>query len=157
MELPDPTVKDKTGRVIDIVAPQGMGQRALITAQPRTGKTESAMLLKTCLEGVRKQLAKMQVEAGRHIDTVILHALAKGPQDRFTSVSAFNNAFKQAQLINAPTNANIQTPPPFVKGPNFLFEFFQEGVGNILLFDRNISIITSMQLTKEERGTVIST
>jgi transcription termination factor Rho len=39
MELDDPTVKDKTGRVIDIVAPLGMGQRALITAQPRTGKT----------------------------------------------------------------------------------------------------------------------
>ncbi|HEY0105798.1 MAG TPA: transcription termination factor Rho [Rhizomicrobium sp.] len=39
MELKDPTNKDKTGRVIDIVAPQGMGQRALITAQPRTGKT----------------------------------------------------------------------------------------------------------------------
>jgi len=39
MELKDPTLKDKTGRVIDIVAPQGMGQRALITAQPRTGKT----------------------------------------------------------------------------------------------------------------------
>jgi len=39
MELKDPTIKDKTGRVIDIVAPQGMGQRALITAQPRTGKT----------------------------------------------------------------------------------------------------------------------
>jgi transcription termination factor Rho len=39
MEIEDPTLKDKTGRVIDIVSPQGMGQRALITAQPRTGKT----------------------------------------------------------------------------------------------------------------------
>jgi len=39
MEIEDPTIKDKTGRVIDIVAPQGKGQRALITAQPRTGKT----------------------------------------------------------------------------------------------------------------------
>ena len=39
LELDDPTVKDKTGRIIDIVAPLGMGQRALITAQPRTGKT----------------------------------------------------------------------------------------------------------------------
>jgi transcription termination factor Rho len=39
MELADPTIKDKTGRVIDIVSPQGMGQRALITAPPRTGKT----------------------------------------------------------------------------------------------------------------------
>jgi transcription termination factor Rho len=39
MEIDDPTIKDKTGRVIDIVAPQGKGQRALITAPPRTGKT----------------------------------------------------------------------------------------------------------------------
>src|SRR6478735_7353819 len=39
MEINDPTLKDKTGRVIDIVSPQGMGQRALITAPPRTGKT----------------------------------------------------------------------------------------------------------------------
>ncbi len=35
----DPTVKDKSSRVIDIVAPQGKGQRALIVAPPRTGKT----------------------------------------------------------------------------------------------------------------------
>jgi transcription termination factor Rho len=39
MEIEDPTIKDRTGRVIDIVAPQGLGQRALITAPPRTGKT----------------------------------------------------------------------------------------------------------------------
>jgi transcription termination factor Rho len=39
MELADPTVKDRTGRVIDIVAPLGKGQRALIVAPPRTGKT----------------------------------------------------------------------------------------------------------------------
>jgi len=31
--------KDVTGRVIDIVAPLGKGQRGLIVAQPRTGKT----------------------------------------------------------------------------------------------------------------------
>jgi transcription termination factor Rho len=39
MEIEDPTLKDKTGRVIDIVAPVGKGQRSLIVAQPRTGKT----------------------------------------------------------------------------------------------------------------------
>ncbi len=39
MELPDPTSKDISGRVIDIVAPIGKGQRALIVAPPRTGKT----------------------------------------------------------------------------------------------------------------------
>lgn len=35
----DPTDKDKSARVIDIIAPQGKGQRALIVAPPRTGKT----------------------------------------------------------------------------------------------------------------------
>ncbi len=39
MELPDPTVKDRTGRVVDIVAPIGKGQRCLIVAPPRVGKT----------------------------------------------------------------------------------------------------------------------
>jgi transcription termination factor Rho len=35
----DPTVKDKSARIIDIISPQGKGQRALIVAPPRTGKT----------------------------------------------------------------------------------------------------------------------
>ena len=35
----DPTVKDKSARVIDIISTQGKGQRALIVAPPRTGKT----------------------------------------------------------------------------------------------------------------------
>ncbi|MEM7661312.1 MAG: transcription termination factor Rho [Pseudomonadota bacterium] len=39
MESKDPTKKDRSGRVIDIVAPIGKGQRALIVAPPRTGKT----------------------------------------------------------------------------------------------------------------------
>ena len=39
MERKDPTLKDRSGRVIDIVAPIGKGQRALIVAPPRTGKT----------------------------------------------------------------------------------------------------------------------
>ncbi len=39
LELDDPTVKDLTTRVIELVAPLGKGQRALIVAPPRTGKT----------------------------------------------------------------------------------------------------------------------
>lgn len=39
MEVDDPTGKDKSSRVIDVVSPLGKGQRALIVAPPRTGKT----------------------------------------------------------------------------------------------------------------------
>jgi transcription termination factor Rho len=40
LELDDPTRRDLTTRVIDLIAPIGKGQRALIVAPPRTGKTE---------------------------------------------------------------------------------------------------------------------
>jgi transcription termination factor Rho len=39
METDEPTKKDLSARVIDLVAPLGKGQRALITSPPRTGKT----------------------------------------------------------------------------------------------------------------------
>jgi len=39
MELADPAAKDMSQRVIDLVAPMGKGQRGLIVAPPRTGKT----------------------------------------------------------------------------------------------------------------------
>jgi transcription termination factor Rho len=39
MEVDDPTIKDRSARIIDLVAPIGKGQRGLIVAPPRTGKT----------------------------------------------------------------------------------------------------------------------
>ncbi len=39
LELPDPTKNNKVQRVIELVSPIGFGQRALIVAPPRTGKT----------------------------------------------------------------------------------------------------------------------
>jgi len=39
MEIQDPTLKDPTSRVLDLITPIGKGQRALIVAPPRTGKT----------------------------------------------------------------------------------------------------------------------
>src|SRR5260221_3021559 len=39
LELGDPTKKDLTTRVIDLITPLGKGQRGLIVSPPRTGKT----------------------------------------------------------------------------------------------------------------------
>jgi transcription termination factor Rho len=51
MEIDDPTNKDFSGRIIDIVAPMGKGQRALLTAPPRTGKT---VLLQNIAKAITK-------------------------------------------------------------------------------------------------------
>ncbi|MFQ5347141.1 MAG: transcription termination factor Rho [Rhodothalassiaceae bacterium] len=47
----DPTVKDLSPRIIDLVAPIGKGQRALIVAPPRTGKT---MLLQNIAQSITR-------------------------------------------------------------------------------------------------------
>ncbi len=39
LEPADPASSDKTSRVVDLICPLGKGQRALIVAPPRTGKT----------------------------------------------------------------------------------------------------------------------
>ena len=39
MEIEDPEAKDFTGRIMDLITPIGKGQRALVVAPPRTGKT----------------------------------------------------------------------------------------------------------------------
>ncbi|MGM0561477.1 MAG: transcription termination factor Rho [Pseudomonadota bacterium] len=39
LEVEDPTIRDMTSRVIDLTTPLGKGQRGLIVAPPRTGKT----------------------------------------------------------------------------------------------------------------------
>ncbi len=49
LDSADPTNKDKSARVIDIVAPQGKGQRALIVSPPRVGKT---MLLQNIAKAI---------------------------------------------------------------------------------------------------------
>ncbi|MBC7132222.1 MAG: transcription termination factor Rho [Roseovarius sp.] len=51
MEIADPTVRDFSARVIDLVAPIGKGQRSLIVAPPRTGKT---VLLQNIAHSIEK-------------------------------------------------------------------------------------------------------
>ncbi len=51
MEIEDPTVKDRSARIIDLVSPIGKGQRSLIVAPPRTGKT---VLLQNIAHSIEK-------------------------------------------------------------------------------------------------------
>jgi transcription termination factor Rho len=51
METDDPTTKDRSARIIDLVSPIGKGQRSLIVAPPRTGKT---VLLQNIANSIEK-------------------------------------------------------------------------------------------------------
>ncbi len=56
LEIDDPTRKDLTTRIIDLITPLGKGQRALIVAPPRTGKT-------MMLQGIAHSVAANHPEA----------------------------------------------------------------------------------------------
>src|SRR5271163_2014267 len=66
LEVEDPTRKDMSARVIDIVAPIGKGQRALIVAPPRTGKT---VLLQNIAQSVNGEVVSSTFDepAVRHV------------------------------------------------------------------------------------------
>ncbi len=51
MEIVGSTSKDRTARVIDLVSPIGKGQRSLVVAPPRTGKT---MILQNIAHSIEK-------------------------------------------------------------------------------------------------------
>ncbi len=56
LEIDNPTKKDYTPRIIELTAPLGFGQRALIVAPPRTGKT-------VMLQSIANSLAENHPEA----------------------------------------------------------------------------------------------
>ena len=56
LETNDPTKKDFTARIIELTSPLGFGQRALIVAPPRTGKT-------VMLQSIANSLAENHPEA----------------------------------------------------------------------------------------------
>src|SRR3546814_14476602 len=62
LDTTDPTVKDKSARVIDLISPQGKVQRALIVAPPRTGKP--VLLQKDRKSVVKGKRGSVRVDLG---------------------------------------------------------------------------------------------
>jgi transcription termination factor Rho len=67
MEIQDPTLKDRSGRVIDIVAPLGKGQRCLIVAPPRVGKTVMLQNIAKSIERNHPEVIRLALAVGRAI------------------------------------------------------------------------------------------
>src|SRR5918992_1188439 len=76
LDTVDPTVKDKSARVIDIVAPQGKGQRALIVSPPRVGKT-------VLLQNIAKAITDMQ----RSVKGEVISSTFDEPASRHVQVA----------------------------------------------------------------------
>ena len=89
--------KDKTGRIIDLFAPIGAGQRVLVVSPHGCGKTQILKRIASCIEQNNK-LAK-----------VVIVLIDVSPEDATDFTQSFNGADVFTSPIDAGTEAHIRT------------------------------------------------
>ena len=95
LELKDPTKKDKSTRIIDLVAPLGKGQRALLVAPPRTGKT---MLMQS--------IAKALMENHPEVELIVL--LIDERPEEVTDMQRTVKGEVVSSTFDEPANRHVQ-------------------------------------------------
>jgi transcription termination factor Rho len=109
MELDDPTKKDLTGRIIDIVAPIGKGQRALLVAPPRTGKT------------VMMQSIAHSIEAN-HPDVVLMVLLIDERPEEVTDMKRSVKGEVISSTFDEPAQRHVQVSEMVIEKAKRLVE-----------------------------------
>ncbi len=109
LEIDDPTIKDKTSRVIDLVAPQGKGQRALSVAQPRTGKT---MILQTIAPAI----------AANHPDTYLIVLLIDERPEEVTDMARSVKGEVVSSTFDEPATRHVQVAEMVIEKAKRLVE-----------------------------------
>ena len=93
--LPKGVQKDNTHRVIDLIAPIGMGQRALIVAPPRTGKT-------VMLQSIAKSIT------ANHPDVFLMVLLIDERPEEVTDMARTVKGEVVASTFDEPATRHVQ-------------------------------------------------
>jgi transcription termination factor Rho len=93
--LPKGVQKDSTHRVIDLIAPIGMGQRALIVAPPRTGKT-------VMLQSIAKSIT------ANHPDVFLMVLLIDERPEEVTDMARTVKGEVVASTFDEPATRHVQ-------------------------------------------------
>jgi len=109
MEMDDPTSKDLTPRVIDLISPQGKGQRALIVAPPRTGKT---MMLQNIAHSIAKN----------HPESYLLVLLIDERPEEVTDMSRTVKGEVVSSTFDEPATRHVQVAEMVIEKAKRLVE-----------------------------------
>ena len=109
MEPRDPTGKDLTSRVIDIVTPIGKGQRALIVAPPRTGKT---MMLQNIAHAI----------SSNHPEVYLLVLLIDERPEEVTDMQRTVNGEVISSTFDEPASRHVQVAEMVIEKAKRLVE-----------------------------------
>jgi len=109
LDTVDPTEKDKSARVIDLIAPQGKGQRALIVAPPRTGKT-------VLLQNIAKAITD------NHPEVFLIVLLVDERPEEVTDMQRSVNGEVISSTFDEPANRHVQVAEMVIEKAKRLVE-----------------------------------
>ncbi len=109
MEIDDPSEKDFTLRVIDLICPIGKGQRALIVAPPRTGKT---VMLQNIARGV----------AENHADCYLIVLLIDERPEEVTDMARSVRGEVISSTFDEPASRHVQVAEMVIEKAKRLVE-----------------------------------
>ena len=109
MEVVSPDVKDMSARIIDIVAPLGKGQRGLIVAPPRTGKT---MLLQNIAHSI----------TANHPECFVIVLLIDERPEEVTDMQRSVNGEVVSSTFDEPASRHVQVAEMVIEKAKRLVE-----------------------------------
>jgi transcription termination factor Rho len=109
MEIDDPTLKDRSGRIIDIVSPLGKGQRCLIVAPPRVGKT-------VMLQNIAKSIS------ANHSECYLIVLLIDERPEEVTDMQRTVNGEVISSTFDEPASRHVQVAEMVIEKAKRLVE-----------------------------------
>ncbi|RDD63265.1 transcription termination factor Rho [Ferruginivarius sediminum] len=140
LELADPTVKDKTSRVIDLVAPLGKGQRALVVSPPRAGKT-------MILQGLARSIA------ANHPECDLLVLLIDERPEEVTDMARSVNGEVIASTFDEPAQRHVQVTEMVLEKAKRLVE---QGRDVVILLDSITRLARAYNTVVPSSGKVLT-
>ena len=140
MEIDDPEAKDLSARVIDLVAPLGKGQRALITAPPRTGKT-------VLLQNIAKSIT------ANHPEAYLIVLLIDERPEEVTDMSRTVRGEVVASTFDEPATRHVQVTEMVIEKAKRLVE---HGRDVVILLDSITRLGRAYNTTVPSSGKVLT-
>lgn len=136
----DPTVVDKSPRVIDLVAPFGKGQRALIVAPPRTGKT-------VLLQNIAKNITR------NHPECYVMVLLIDERPEEVTDMQRSVNAEVISSTFDEPATRHVQVSEMVIEKAKRLVE---HGKDVVILLDSITRLARAYNTVVPSSGKVLT-
>jgi len=140
MEIENPARKDMTGRIIDLVSPIGKGQRGLLVAPPRTGKT---MMMQSIAHSIE----------ANHPETVLIVLLIDERPEEVTDMKRSVKGEVVSSTFDEPAQRHVQVAEMVIEKAKRLVE---HGKDVVILLDSITRLARAYNTVVPSSGKILS-